>query len=167
MFSKEAFLALAVLADVQNFSPGMNRPGLRDSVHDLSGNVFELERDDVDRLHECVQRIPVCVRGIEFSIRNLACRAIRRGLERMNSVAHPACCNAKHPTQLSTAQKADRRAWRYIRFHAFQSEEKRDARQEFKNSGVTGVQEFRSSGANTDGCEQNWPRIHCSSHGSR
>jgi len=44
---------------------------------------------------------------------------------------------------LSTAQKADRRARRYIRFHAFQSEEKRDARQEFKNSRV---KEFRSSG---------------------
>jgi len=55
---------------------------------------------------------------------------------------------------LSTAQKADRRARRYIRFHAFQSEEKRDARQEFKNSRI---QESRSSGvqeANTDGCEQ-------------
>src|SRR5271165_1958728 len=64
----------------------------------------------------------------------------------MNSVAHPACCNAKHPTQLSTAQKADRRAWRYIRFHAFQSEEKRDARQEFKNSRIQELQEFRSSG---------------------
>src|SRR5271157_5317703 len=54
----------------------------------------------------------------------------------MNSVAHPACGNAKHPAQLSTAQKADRRARWYIRFHAFQSEEKRDGRQEFKNSGV-------------------------------
>src|SRR5580704_5313684 len=73
----------------------------------------------------------------------------------MNSVAHPACGNAKHPAQLSTAQKADRRARRYIRFHAFQSEEKQDARQtqEFKNSRIQGVQEFRSSGvqeANTD-----------------
>jgi hypothetical protein len=65
----------------------------------------------------------------------------------MNSVAHPACGNAKHPAQLSTAQKADRRARRYIRFHAFQSEEKQDARQtqEFKNSRIQGVQE-----ANTD-----------------
>ena len=77
MFSKEGFLALAVLADVQDFSPWMNRPGLRDSVHDLSGNVFELERDDVDRLHEGAQHVPIRVRGIEFSIRNLACRTIR------------------------------------------------------------------------------------------
>src|SRR5580704_2442930 len=63
----------------------------------------------------------------------------------MNSVAHPACGNAKHPAQLSTAQKADRRARRYIHFHAFQSEEKQDARQtqEFKNSRIQGVQEFR------------------------
>ena len=37
MFLEEAFLALAVLTDVQYFSPGMNRPGLRDSVYDLSG----------------------------------------------------------------------------------------------------------------------------------
>src|SRR3974390_200672 len=67
----------------------------------------------------------------------------------MDSVAHPACCNAKHSAQLSTAQKADRRARRYIRFHAFQSEEKRDTRQELKNSRSQELQE-----TDTDGSEQ-------------
>ena|ERR1700687_3759068 len=87
----------------------------------------------------------------------------------MNSVAHPARCNSKHPAQLSTAQKADRRARRYVRFHAFQSEEKRDERQEFnnsfKNSGVRS-QELQNGAAafrhvdrdSSSSCDEQWIR---------
>ena len=68
MFSKEAFLALAVLANVQDFRAGVNRLGLRDSVNDFSRNVFELKRDDVDRPHKRVEQLPIRVRAVEFPI---------------------------------------------------------------------------------------------------
>src|SRR6478609_5118354 len=104
MLSKEALLALAVLADVKDFRPWMNGLGLRDPIYDFSWNIFKLEGDDVHRSNERVEQLAVRVRTVEFSIRNLPRRTIRRGLEGMDSVAHPARGNPEHPAQLSAAQ---------------------------------------------------------------
>src|ERR1700757_1124849 len=107
MSSQEILFPLAILTNMKHFRARMDRLFQGETIDYCRRNVFKFEGDDIDRLDELSERGFIGIRPGKLPIRNLASRAIRRGLISMHSVAHSSGSDAEHSPELSAAENTN------------------------------------------------------------
>ena len=71
-------------------------------------HVLELEGDDRHAAGELAHGVDVVVRRVDFDVRNLPCRCVVLGRERVHAISETPRRHRKHTTELAAAEHANR-----------------------------------------------------------
>ncbi len=104
---QKVFLPLAVLANMQRLCAGHDGLDAAEHIDDLGGNVFKLQRDDVDFRSERTECHLVGILRVHFLVGNHACGARALGLEHVKTIAEIAACEHEHAAELATAENTN------------------------------------------------------------
>ena len=85
---EKAFLARALLRDVQRRSARPDRHDLRCGIRGIGRDVLEFERHDVDATREGANRLDVVERRADFEIRDLSGGRVDAWRKGMQAIAH-------------------------------------------------------------------------------
>src|SRR5262249_388287 len=107
---KKLLFARALLRSVKRRATRAHWRQRFDRFNGIDWDVLELECHDIDMPCERPKRVEILVIGDDLDIGYLAGWRIFLWRERMDAVSHPMRRNGKHPSELSAAEHAERRA---------------------------------------------------------
>ena len=109
---RKATLLDPVLRDEQRHAPGADRSQVVDGIDDGDPDVLELIGHDVGEVRQPEGRPDVVVRPDHHAVGKRGRRTVRIGVEDDDAVAHLTGGLREHPSELATAEDADRRGRR-------------------------------------------------------